>query len=246
MKKLTNKDLADLLKNNVNAFNDYREKFPNQKIDFTKLDDSINFKHSSLDDANLSNMNLEGLNFTDSYMGKVQLKESNISNCDFTRCRLNNSDLRGVKAKNTCFKNAEAKHCDFRGSDVESADFICCSVHYSDFRGSNFNSSQKRGSDHSKKIVTGREWSMDHWYDVFHYESTIKIDSVLKIQDWDEEKYETSASEIRELFFPFFILIFFAILATFLFSTLFEENTDIHFRAMKDTLQNYIDNLRSK
>lgn len=61
-----------------------------------------------------------------------------------------------------------------------------------------------------------------------------------------KEKSETSASEIRELFFPFFILIFFAILVTFLFSTLFEENTDIHFRAMQDTLRNYIDNLRSK
>tara|TARA_R100000995_G_scaffold9321_1_gene3945 strand:+ start:794 stop:1102 length:309 start_codon:yes stop_codon:yes gene_type:complete len=83
MKKLTNKYLADLLKNNVKAFNDYREKFPNHKIDFTELDEAINFKHSSLNHANLSNMNLEGLNFEDSDMGKVQLKESNISNCNF-------------------------------------------------------------------------------------------------------------------------------------------------------------------
>lgn len=215
MKKLTNKDLADLLKNNVNAFNDYRDSFPNQKIDFTKLDDSINFKHSSLDDANLSNMNLEGLNFEDSYMGKVKLKESNISNCDFTRCILNNSDLRGVKAKNTCFKNAEAKHCDFRGSYVESADFICCSVHYSDFRGSNFNSSQKRGSDHSKKIVTGREWSMDHWYDVFHYESTIKIDSVLKIQDDAISLKEQEELNQKRSFVIFILFIFLIVVIAF-------------------------------
>jgi len=51
MKELTNKDLANLLKNDVIGFNNYREKFPNQKIDFTKLDDCINFKYSSLDDA---------------------------------------------------------------------------------------------------------------------------------------------------------------------------------------------------
>ena len=221
MKKLTNKDLAYLLKNNVNAFNDYRDSFPNQKIDFTKLDDSINFKHSSLDDANLSNMNLDGLNFTDSNMRKVKLKKSNISDCDFTRCRLNNSDLRGVQAKNTCFKNAEAKHCDFRGADVESADFICCSVHYSDFRGSNFNSSQKRGSDHSKKIVTGREWSMDHWYDVFYYESTIKIDYVSETQDILDDVKAKVESDRKHL--AIIILLSIGLIAFLLIASSFVE-----------------------
>jgi uncharacterized protein YjbI with pentapeptide repeats len=137
MKKLTNKDLANLLKNNVKLFNDYREKYPNQKIDFTKLDNFINFKNSNLDDANLTNMNLEGLNFADSNMIKVKLKESNISNCNFTRCYLNKSDLRGVKAKNTCFKYAESEHCDYRGADVELSKFDNSILHNSDFRGSN-------------------------------------------------------------------------------------------------------------
>lgn len=234
MKKLTNKDLADLLKNNVNAFNDYRDSFPNQKIDFTKLDNSINFKHSSLDGANLSNMNLEGLNFTDSNMIKVKLKESNISNCNFSRCRLNNSDLRGVQLQNTCFKNAEAEHCDFRGADVKLANFDYSILHYSDFKGSNLTKYQTINAQCHKESG----WS----HGGPDYLQTIKTDITYeKVSDSSSFSYE-----ISELFFPFFILIFFAILVTFLFSALFEENTDIHFRAMKDTLQNYIDNLRSK
>lgn len=221
MRKATNLDLANLLKNDVKGFNAYREKFPDQKIDFTKLDEAINFKNSSLDDANLSNMNLAGLNFTDSNMSKVQLKESNISNCNFTRCDLNNSDLRGVQAQNTCFKNAEAKHCDFRGADVESADFIWCSVHYSDFRGSNFNSSQKRDSDHSKKIVTGREWCFDDWYDVFHYESTIKIDYVSEIQDHLDDVKEKVESDRKVL--AIIILLSIGLIAFLLIASSFVE-----------------------
>jgi len=189
MKKLNDKQLLCLVKTDIESFNDYRKKNPDQKIEFTKLED-INFKNSSLDGANFSNMNLEGLNFADSYMGKVNLKESNIINCDFTRCHLNNSDLRGVKAKNTCFKNAVAKYCDFRGADFESANFNCCSVHYSDFRNSNFNSIQMEESFYIKKIVTGQEWRIDDWYDIFHYVSTIILDKDEKEEEREEKMYE--------------------------------------------------------
>jgi uncharacterized protein YjbI with pentapeptide repeats len=184
MKKLTNVDLANLLKNDVKSFNAYREKYPNQKIDFTKLDNFINFKNSNLDDANLSNMNLEGLNFADSNMRKVKLKESNISNCDFNRCYLSNSDLRGVLALNTCFKYAEAENCDYRGANVELSNFDNSILHDSDFRGSNLTRKQMLKAQCSKR------------------------------SGWSDETY---SGEISELFVPFFILIFFAILATFLF-----------------------------
>jgi uncharacterized protein YjbI with pentapeptide repeats len=154
MKKLTNVDLANLLKNDVKSFNAYREKYPNQKIDFTKLDNFINFKNSNLDDANLSNMNLEGLNFADSNMRKVKLKESNISNCDY------------------------------RGANVELSNFDNSILHDSDFRGSNLTRKQMLKAQCSKR------------------------------SGWSDETY---SGEISELFVPFFILIFFAILATFLF-----------------------------
>jgi uncharacterized protein YjbI with pentapeptide repeats len=202
MKKLTNVDLANLLKNDVKSFNAYREKYPNQKIDFTKLDDFINFKNSNLDDANLSNMNLEGLNFADSNMRKVKLKESNISNCDFNRCYLSNSDLRGVLALNTCFKYAEAENCDYRGANVELSNFDNSILHDSDFRGSNLTRKQMIKAQCSKRSG----WS-DGGPD---YVYTIKTDSTY----WSDETY---SGEISELFVPFFILIFFAILATFLF-----------------------------
>ena len=208
MKKLTNKDLANLLKNDVKSFNAYREKYPNQKIDFTKLDDSINFKHSSLNHANLSNINIEGLNFEDSDMGKVQLIQSNINNCNFSRCNLSLSDLRGVKAKNTCFKYAKAFKCDFRGSDVELANFNHCYLHLSDFRNSNFNSYQKNDSFHSKEVYTNPEWLWDGFYYNHNYVSTLQLDKdfVCIAEERGQKIYEIGT-------YVFWVAIFFGILA---------------------------------
>lgn len=193
MKKLTNKDLANLLKKDVKSFNSYREKYPNQKIDFTQIDDPKKFKYSSLDGANLSNMNLEGLNFADSNMGKVQLIESNIMNCNFSRCYLNKSDLRGVLAVNTRFELAEAEHCDFRGADVDGSKFDNSILHDSDFRGSNLTRNQISKAQCHKKSG----WS-DGSPD---YLQTIKTDP-------DEEK----SDGVMDIFFVVAILVIFLLI----------------------------------
>ena len=251
MKILSDKQLLCLVKTDIEAFNDYRKKNYDQKIEFTKLE-GVNFKNCDLDYANFSNMNLEGLEFTDSNMKNVKLKETNISNCNFTRCYLNNSDLRGVKAHNTCFKYIEAEHCDYRGADVETAnfndsivhysDFRCvkakstcfksarasacdfrganvelanfsmCRLHYSDFRNSNFTKLQREQCFHSQKIVTGKEWRIDDWYEEFYYVSTLILDKDKK--DGEREKklyririYMTFVFAFSAMFFIYSILL---------------------------------------
>jgi hypothetical protein len=245
MKKLNDKQLLAIVKTDIEAFNAYRKKNPDQKIEFTKLK-GVNLKNCDLDYANFSNMNLEGLEFTNSNMENVKLKESNISNCNFVRCILNNSDFRSsnannasfidaeaqncdfrssdiesaffeganlnysdfrcVKAKSTCFKSARASGCDFREVNVELANFSKCRLHYSDFRNSNFNSYQKNDSFHSKKIVTGKEYRIDDWYEEFYYASTLMLDKDKK----DEERERKSKKLGIYMAFPFvsFTMVF--------------------------------------
>jgi len=211
MKILSDKQLLCLVKTDIEAFNDYRKKNYDQKIEFTKLE-GVNFKNCDLDYANFSNMNLEGLEFTDSNMKNVKLKETNISNCNFTRCYLNNSDFRCVKAKNTCFKSARASACDFRGANVELANFSMCRLHYSDFRNSNFTKLQREQCFHSQKIVTGKEWRIDDWYEEFYYVSTLILDKDKK--DGEREKklyririYMTFVFAFSAMFFIYSILL---------------------------------------
>lgn len=79
MKKLTNIDLAEVLKNDVKAFNNYRDSFPHQKIDFTEF----NFKHCNLNGANLSNINLKGVDFRGADVALANFDNSILHDSDF-------------------------------------------------------------------------------------------------------------------------------------------------------------------
>ena len=61
MNKLNNKELLKLLKNNVEAFNDYRKRFPNQKIDFSGAD--CDQEWADLEGHIIVGANVQGINF---------------------------------------------------------------------------------------------------------------------------------------------------------------------------------------
>lgn len=63
MNKLNNQELLELLKTDVKAFNDYREYYPNQEIDFSGADLKQvwdTFKGHIILGANLEGINFEG------------------------------------------------------------------------------------------------------------------------------------------------------------------------------------------
>ena len=65
MNKLNNKELLELIKKNVIYFNRYREKYPNQEINFSNANlegvylDGADLYKADLYDANLERVNLE-------------------------------------------------------------------------------------------------------------------------------------------------------------------------------------------
>ena len=71
MNKLTDKELEKLLKTDIKAFNDYRDSFPNQKIDF---------RFSNLTEIDLrgAGANLSGIDLTGSLIYLADLKRANI------------------------------------------------------------------------------------------------------------------------------------------------------------------------
>lgn len=63
MNKLNNKELLELLKKDVKAFNDYREYSPNQEIDFSSADldqEWANLKGHIIVGAYIAGINFEG------------------------------------------------------------------------------------------------------------------------------------------------------------------------------------------
>ena len=76
MKELNNEELLELIKTDVEKFNNYRAEFPNQKIDF----ENVNFvcadlRGADFTGANLSESNLSLANLEDA---KITLTKENI------------------------------------------------------------------------------------------------------------------------------------------------------------------------
>ena len=88
IKKLNNKQLLELIKTDVEAFNDYREKYPDQKINFERA----NFERGNLEHANFKKANLERANFEHANLEGVNLERANISGIN-----IDGANLEGVK-----------------------------------------------------------------------------------------------------------------------------------------------------
>jgi len=78
MNQLNNKQLLELIKNDVEGFNAYRSEYTDQEIDF--------------ENANLYKANLEGVNLSGAY-----LKGVNLAGADLRGADLRWADLAGIK-----------------------------------------------------------------------------------------------------------------------------------------------------
>ena len=107
MNKLNDKELLELLKNNVKAFNDYRIRFPNQKIDF--FEDNLSeanlvgadLKEANLRYADFKEANLEGANLRYANLEQANLEGANLRRADLYYANLAEANLEGANIENT-------------------------------------------------------------------------------------------------------------------------------------------------
>ena len=134
MNKLNDKELLELLKTDVQAFNVYREECPNQNIDFS--DSDLNCLDINADNfyLNLSYINFQNSTFKFAKIKNVNLEGSNIRNCNFSFCNLQNSNLKNVKAEFADFHGSNLSESDLEGGFFYKANFRFCNLNYADFR----------------------------------------------------------------------------------------------------------------
>jgi uncharacterized protein YjbI with pentapeptide repeats len=76
MKELNNEELLELIKTDVEKFNNYRAEFPNQKIDF----ENVNFVCADLRGADFRGADFTGADLSESNLeaAKITLTKENI------------------------------------------------------------------------------------------------------------------------------------------------------------------------
>tara|TARA_R100000458_G_C8043836_1_gene94016 strand:+ start:85 stop:369 length:285 start_codon:yes stop_codon:yes gene_type:complete len=91
MNKLTDKELLELLKTDVESFNNYRDHFPDQKINFTLF----NFEFIDLNGANLQGIDLRGANLL---LANIENANIDYANLEAVAIILTKENLKAIKA----------------------------------------------------------------------------------------------------------------------------------------------------
>lgn len=122
MKKMNDDQLLELLKTSVNGFNEYRQEYPDQKIDFS---------YRNLKGVNFFRASLHKVNFRGSNLKRAYLVWANFYKADFQDACLRGAELGGVNLQHTNFEGA-----DLQRACLQGADLINSNLQYSDLTGS--------------------------------------------------------------------------------------------------------------
>lgn len=117
MKKI---DFINILRNGVNEWNNWREKFPDIYPDLTKAD--------------LSEMDLKGINFSKTILRKTNLNFSNLSSAVFFKANLRYVDFGDSNLTKTNFLNADLFKANFRDANLTNSNLVSSNLSNSDFR----------------------------------------------------------------------------------------------------------------
>ena len=120
---LSNQELIDLLKKDVQAFNEYREDkfiYPTFTEDYSL--EGADFSGANLTGANLHNLNLNFAVFRRCVLSDVGFERSNLSHAVFERACLDSVDFEGAFLPHSLFKDALLKEAFFEQANLAYAD----------------------------------------------------------------------------------------------------------------------------
>jgi uncharacterized protein YjbI with pentapeptide repeats len=116
---MANEEHIALLKKGVESWNQWREENPDAKPDFSKAD----LRGTKLQNANLSDSNLEEVKFQFSNLKGAILTGSNVNKGKFQDVNLTNVKLNNADLKQANFFEANLQHADMENSNLQGAQF---------------------------------------------------------------------------------------------------------------------------
>ena len=171
MDQLTTRNLLKLLKNDVEAFNQYRENNPGQSIDFyraglwdAKLQDA-NLRGAILRDANLQGAylwraslryaDLRDASLRDAKLRDADLRGANLAEADLRRAYLEGAKLTGACLRGTILRGASLWDADLRGADLTDTYLREADLREANLRGANLTGADLRGACISRTKLKG-------------------------------------------------------------------------------------------
>lgn len=127
-RKLTNEEIINLLRTDVDAFSEWRKRNPNVYVDLSGTDlrraylggadlSKAYLSGTDLERANLSETNLMGTNFRGADLSETDLRGANLERANLERAR-----LRGANLSYARFRGANLSYARLRGANLSEAD----------------------------------------------------------------------------------------------------------------------------
>ena len=181
---MANEEHLILLRQGVETWNAWREKYPDIKPDLRVADlNRLYLKGANLSEANLSVVNfsgayLRGANLNNAYLRGANLKSTNLSLANLKQAHLNMADLRGADLSETNLKMADLSEAnlylaDLRGADLSRADLFTANFSRADLFAADLSKTQALNTNFNEAILTGaciEDWNIN---------SATQLDSVI-------------------------------------------------------------------
>ncbi|MBK9601526.1 MAG: pentapeptide repeat-containing protein [Anaerolineales bacterium] len=136
--RMANTEQLEVLKSGVEAWNRWREKNPDVKIDLRNAD----LENAKLKAANLGGANLSGANLSAANLERADLREANLSGGNLRKAYLYGARLRSANLERADLGGANLMRANLwdvnlRGADLGGVDFWDADLERADLRGAN-------------------------------------------------------------------------------------------------------------
>lgn len=155
---MANEEQLALLKKGVNAWNAWREKNQEVKMDLSEANlCGADLRRAHLDSTNLSEANLRGADLSRADLTRADLKgaqlnEADLSGADLRWAHLSwtnfrKANLRAADLRETDFRKAHLREADLRGAYLYKANFSEARLDKADLSGAHLNEADLSGAD---------------------------------------------------------------------------------------------------
>ena len=155
---MANRKLVNLLRTDVRQWNEFREKYPNRKVDFTEVNlrganlseanlSSVNFCSADLSQASLQKTNCHKTSFIWANLSESSFNYADLGEADFFNTNLYGANLSRANCSNTRFTQANLSRANLSETELSRADLSEVNLSKASLNAANLSEANLNGSD---------------------------------------------------------------------------------------------------
>jgi uncharacterized protein YjbI with pentapeptide repeats len=200
---MANQEHVDLLKQGIEAWNDWKREHPSLKVDLSWTDGTngdfsgadlsgaillgAKLRGANIRRANLSGANLSGADLSNADLSNANLSNSNLNNADLFHAQLIGTQLRGTELKDVNLSSADLSNADLSGVNLHEFNLRGANLSGANLSGTNLNGASLDHANLSGADLSGADLSRATLIETNFAEATLTNCHIYGIAAWNVE-----------------------------------------------------------